>query len=118
MSFRPMDILLKTVSALLTLRFLAPCWRLPCFLMLGVTAGMAFFVLHISRAASYMSDEPETCMNCHVMTTQYLTWQHSSHAQVATCNDCHVPHDSFMRFACFVANGVESQNGTNALDDG
>ena len=62
--------------------------------MLGVTAGTAVFVFHISRAASYMSDEPETCMNCHVMTTQYLTWQHSSHARVATCNDCHVPHDN------------------------
>ena len=33
-------------------------------------------------------------MNCHVMTTQYVTWQHSSHANVTTCNDCHVPHTS------------------------
>jgi cytochrome c nitrite reductase small subunit len=33
-------------------------------------------------------------MNCHVMTTQYVTWQHSSHGRVATCNDCHVPHTS------------------------
>jgi cytochrome c nitrite reductase small subunit len=62
--------------------------------MLGVTAGMGLFVFHISRAASYLSDAPETCMNCHVMTTQYVTWQHSSHANVATCNDCHVPHAS------------------------
>ncbi|MGO9111710.1 MAG: cytochrome c nitrite reductase small subunit [Thermoguttaceae bacterium] len=92
--------MLKTISALATLRFLAPVWTLPCFFMLGIAAGMAFFVFHISRAASYLSDEPETCMNCHVMTTQYLTWQHSSHARVATCNDCHVPHDNvFHKFA-------------------
>jgi cytochrome c nitrite reductase small subunit len=82
----------KLFANLCTLRFLAPGWRLPCFFMLGITAGMALFVFHVSRAASYMSDEPETCMNCHVMTTEYLTWQHSSHARVATCNDCHVPH--------------------------
>ena len=37
--------------------------------MLGIAAGMAVFVIHISRAASYMSDQPETCMNCHVITT-------------------------------------------------
>jgi cytochrome c nitrite reductase small subunit len=64
--------------------------------MLGVTAGMGLFVFHISRAASYLSDAPETCMNCHVMSTQYVTWQHSSHAHVATCNDCHVPHTSLV----------------------
>jgi cytochrome c nitrite reductase small subunit len=78
------------------LRFLARRWRPACFMMLGVTAGMGAFVFHISRASSYLSDAPETCMNCHVMATQYVTWQHSSHAQVATCNDCHVPHTSLV----------------------
>ena len=42
-------------------------------------------------------------MNCHVMTTQYLTWQHSSHARVATCNDCHVPHDNLVHKFAFKA---------------
>jgi cytochrome c nitrite reductase small subunit len=91
------------LAALATLRFLAPRWRLPCFAMLGIAGGMALFVFHASRAASYLSDEPETCMNCHVMTTQYLTWQHSSHARVATCNDCHVPHDNFAHKYAFKA---------------
>jgi cytochrome c nitrite reductase small subunit len=62
--------------------------------MIGVAAGLGLFVVHISRATSYLSDAPETCMNCHVMTTHYVTWQHSSHATVTTCNDCHVPHTS------------------------
>jgi cytochrome c nitrite reductase small subunit len=85
------------------LRFITPPLRLPCFLMLGVTAGLGLFVLHISRAASYLSDSPETCMNCHVMTTEYVTWQHSSHAGVATCNDCHVPHTSLAAHWAFKA---------------
>lgn len=76
------------------LRMLPPRLRPACFLMLGAAAGLGAFVFHISRADSYLSDSPETCMNCHVMTTQYVTWQHSSHANVATCNDCHVPHTS------------------------
>ncbi len=89
--------------SLIALRFLAPPWRMLCFVLIGVTLGMAFFVFHISRASSYLSDQSETCMNCHVMTTQYLTWQHSSHARVATCNDCHVPHDNPVHKMAFKA---------------
>jgi len=86
---------LGTIAAQLAgLRFLAPAWRPAGFVVLGITGGMALFVFHTSLATSYLSDAPETCMNCHVMTTQYVTWQHSSHANVATCNDCHVPHTS------------------------
>ena len=90
-------------AALLTLRLLPRRWRLPCFLMFGVAGGVGAFVFHISRATSYLSDAPETCMNCHVMTAQYLTWQHSSHAEVATCNDCHVPHTSLPAHWAFKA---------------
>ncbi len=31
------------------------------------------------------------------MAPQYATWATSSHARVATCNDCHVPHDSVIK---------------------
>jgi cytochrome c nitrite reductase small subunit len=89
-----MTSLWKIAGRAAALRFLSPGWRPAGFLMLGVAAGMGLFVFHISRASSYLSDAPETCMNCHVMGTEYLTWQHSSHARVATCHDCHVPHTS------------------------
>jgi cytochrome c nitrite reductase small subunit len=87
----------RTAGLLSALRFLGPRWRLPAFLALGVALGAGVFVFHISRAASYLSDRPETCMNCHVMSTEYVSWQHSSHAETATCNDCHVPHDTMLR---------------------
>ena len=29
----------------------------------------------------------------------------------------HVANDAFVRLACLVANGIDRQNGTNALDD-
>lgn len=93
----------KSLGYLLNLRFLPRAWQLSGFLMLGVLAGLGGFVLHVSRAASYLSDSPETCMNCHVMTTQYVTWQHSSHARVTTCNDCHVPQDSPVSHYAFKA---------------
>jgi cytochrome c nitrite reductase small subunit len=89
-----MTSLCRTAGALAALRFLGAGWRPAGFLMLGVAAGMGLFVFHISRAASYLGDAPETCMNCHVMATEYIAWQHSSHAHAATCHDCHVPHTS------------------------
>jgi len=76
------------------------------FVAIGAAAGVGLFVLHISRATSYLSDAPETCMNCHVMTTEYLVWQHSSHANVAMCNDCHVPHTSLI-----AQRGFEARDG-------
>ena len=76
------------------LRMLPPRLRPACFLMLGAAAGLGAFVFHISHAASYLGDSPETCMNCHLMATEYISWQHSSHARAATCHDCHVPHTS------------------------
>jgi cytochrome c nitrite reductase small subunit len=97
------DAFSYAVRTLLGLRFISQPWRIPCFLMLGIFAGFGLFVVHISRATSYLGDDPATCVNCHVMTTQYVTWQHSSHANVATCNDCHVPHDNIAHHYAFKA---------------
>lgn len=71
-----------------------PQWRLPALVALGIFFGLGFYALYLSKAASYLSDAPETCVNCHVMAPQYATWGHSSHREVATCNDCHVPHNN------------------------
>ena len=88
---------------LLALRFMPRGWALGCFAALGVLGGVGLLLGHVSRATSYLSDEPETCMNCHVMGPQYVTWQHGSHANVATCNDCHVPHDNVVSKYAFKA---------------
>ncbi|GAA0878198.1 cytochrome c nitrite reductase small subunit [Algoriphagus jejuensis] len=55
---------------------------------------MGIFLLDFSNAASYLSDDPQACVNCHLMTPQYITWTHSSHREVADCNGCHVPHNN------------------------
>ena len=60
-------------------------------------------VLNISNAASYLSNDPITCVNCHVMYPEYATWERGSHGRVATCNDCHVPQDNFIRKYAFKA---------------
>lgn len=65
--------------------------------------GLVLFLFYVSKAHSYLSDDPETCMNCHIMSPQYATWSHSSHREVATCNDCHVPHNNIFNHYYFKA---------------
>jgi cytochrome c nitrite reductase small subunit len=67
-------------------------WRLAIFIMLGTAAGAGAGVFHLSRAASYLSTEAETCINCHVMTDAYASWKRGSHGHAAVCVDCHLPH--------------------------
>lgn len=69
-------------------------WKVPVIIILGIFSGLALFVFDLSKAPSYLSDKPETCVNCHIMAPQYATWNHSSHRQYATCIDCHVPHNN------------------------
>jgi cytochrome c nitrite reductase small subunit len=61
--------------------------------LLGIIVGLGTYIISISNAPSYLSDEPATCVNCHVMYPQYASWFHSSHREAANCNDCHVPHN-------------------------
>ncbi|MFH0760377.1 MAG: cytochrome c nitrite reductase small subunit [Bacteroidota bacterium] len=80
------------------IRFFIPPdkWRFPVILALGVFWGLFCFAFYISKAPSYLSDKPETCVNCHIMAPQYATWTHSSHRQYTHCNDCHVPHNNIL----------------------
>lgn len=80
-----------------------PNWKIPAIIFSGILVGMILLILHIANATSYLSDKPETCMNCHVMAPQYATWQRGSHGRVAVCNDCHVPQDNVLRKYFFKA---------------
>lgn len=69
-------------------------WKPAVIIILGIFIGLGVFVLKLSKAHSYLSDQPETCVNCHIMAPEYATWKHSSHRQWTNCNDCHVPHNN------------------------
>ncbi len=71
-----------------------PRWRFTVMILTSIIVGLTLFTIYVSKAHSYLSDKPETCTNCHIMAPQYATWNHSSHRQVAHCNDCHVPHNN------------------------
>jgi cytochrome c nitrite reductase small subunit len=71
-------------------------WQIPVIVLGGAFVGLGLYTLTISRATSYLQDNPAACVNCHVMAPHYATWFHSSHRGQATCNDCHVPHDNIV----------------------
>ncbi|PKL83928.1 MAG: cytochrome c nitrite reductase small subunit [Ignavibacteriae bacterium HGW-Ignavibacteriae-3] len=81
-----------------------PQWRYPVIVILGIFVGLGFYVLYISNAISYLSDDPKTCINCHVMIPQYATWERGSHGRGITCNDCHVPQNNIISKYLFKAN--------------
>ena len=91
------------VLTLLALPGLPRFWQAAIYSLAGITAGMGLLVVRISNAVSYLSDTPETCMNCHVMTDAYASWQRGSHGQAAGCGDCHVPHDTILAKTAFKA---------------
>jgi cytochrome c nitrite reductase small subunit len=74
-------------------------------LVVGLLAGLGGYTFVYARGASYLTDDPGACNNCHVMAEQYVAWQRSSHRAVAVCNDCHAPHDLVGKYATKVRNG-------------
>ena len=93
----------RLVRAVVALSVFPAAWRLPILGLSGIAFGLGIAGVHLSRAPSYMSDAPETCMNCHVMGAAYSSWSHSSHGRVTTCTDCHVPHDTMIAKYLFKA---------------
>ena len=87
------------------LKYLLPegKWRKSATLISGIMLGLVIYIMYISNVASYLSDDPKTCLNCHVMGPEYATWFHSAHRENATCNDCHVPHDNIFNTYYFKA---------------
>ncbi|CEA16610.1 MAG TPA: cytochrome c nitrite reductase small subunit [Fermentimonas caenicola] len=70
-------------------------WKFPAIIISGAFVGIFIYTFITSRAYTYLSDDPATCVNCHVMAPYYATWLHSSHGKDATCNDCHIPQDNY-----------------------
>jgi len=75
--------------------------------LLGVLGALGGFTFYYANGASYLSNDPRACVNCHIMREQYDGWQKASHHAVATCNDCHVPHDLLGKYLTKMQNGYE-----------
>ncbi len=84
-------------------------------LSLGIFFGLSVFTFDYAEGTSYFSDDPNACVNCHVMREQYNRWSRSTHQAVATCNDCHTPH----RFPDkWIVKGINGWNHSLAFTTG
>ena len=72
---------------------------------IGLALGVGLYTFVYAKGYSYLSNNPATCANCHIMQEQYDGWQKSSHHTVATCNDCHTPHDFLGKYYTKASNG-------------
>jgi cytochrome c nitrite reductase small subunit len=73
--------------------------------LIGIGAGIGGYTVRYARGLSYLSTDPQACVNCHIMQPQYDAWRHSSHRAVALCVDCHLPHDLIAKYAVKIENG-------------
>ena len=46
-------------------------------MLVGVAAGIGGYTLVYAEGLAHMSSDPEVCANCHIMNSQYDSWQKS-----------------------------------------
>jgi cytochrome c nitrite reductase small subunit len=73
--------------------------------MLGLLLGIGVTTMVYAEGQSYLSADPKSCVNCHIMRSQFDSWQKGSHHGVATCVDCHLPHGFVGKWLAKGANG-------------
>jgi len=74
-------------------------------LLVGVALGLGVFTFHYAEGGSYLSTDPKACVNCHIMESQYDSWQKASHHAHAGCVDCHLPAAGLQKYLAKALNG-------------
>lgn len=75
--------------------------------LIGVMIGLGCYTFIYGKGYSYLTSNPKACVNCHIMQPQFDAWQKSSHHNVASCNDCHTPHNFFGKYLVKAINGFQ-----------
>jgi cytochrome c nitrite reductase small subunit len=71
----------------------------------GIPTGLGAFTFQYANGFSYLSNDAETCANCHIMNDQFDSWRKGPHHATATCNDCHVPQALVEKYVAKAKNG-------------
>ena len=80
-------------------------WAIVAATVIGLAVGLGGFTFVYARGASYLTNDPEACGNCHIMREHLDAWVKSSHHAVAVCNDCHTPHNFVGKYVTKARNG-------------
>jgi cytochrome c nitrite reductase small subunit len=73
--------------------------------IVGVALGVGGYTFVYAKGSSYLTNDPGTCANCHVMREHFDAWVKSSHRAVAMCNDCHTPGGPIGKYLTKASNG-------------
>lgn len=87
------------------LRLFLRYWPYALGVYLGLLLGLGIYTFVYAKGYSYVTDDPRACVNCHVMNEQYDGWVKAPHRAVASCNDCHTPHDLVGKYSVKARNG-------------
>lgn len=71
----------------------------------GLALGIGLYTFSYAKGASYLTNDPAACANCHIMSDHYSAWLVSSHRSVAVCNDCHTPPGLIPKYVVKASNG-------------
>jgi cytochrome c nitrite reductase small subunit len=74
-------------------------------MVVGMVIGLGGYTFLYARGASYLTDNPAACANCHIMQEHYDGWIHASHRTAAVCNDCHTPAGFLAKYMAKASNG-------------
>jgi cytochrome c nitrite reductase small subunit len=73
--------------------------------LFGILLGAGGYTFYYAHGTSYLSNDPQACINCHIMRDQFEGWEKASHHAYATCNDCHIPHTFVRKWLTKAENG-------------
>jgi cytochrome c nitrite reductase small subunit len=79
--------------------------------LIGAALGVGGYTFVYARGASYLTNDPAACANCHVMSEHYAAWIKGSHRSVAVCNDCHTPKNIVLKYLTKGQNGFRHSLG-------
>ncbi len=71
----------------------------------GLAVGVSGYAFIYAQGASYLTNDPAACANCHVMQGHYDAWRQSTHHFAAVCNDCHTPASPIAKYLVKAENG-------------
>ena len=80
-------------------------------MLVGAFAGLGAFTFSYANGLAYLSNNPATCANCHIMNDEFDSWRKGPHHAVATCNDCHVPNSFPDKYIAKARNGYHHSLG-------
>jgi cytochrome c nitrite reductase small subunit len=85
-------------------------------LLAGIPLGLGGFTFVYAEGASYLSSDPAACVSCHIMRSQFESWQKGSHHAVATCVDCHIPAALPWKYLAKARNGFNHSKAFTLQD--